>query len=143
MDMLRTFKISARAAVVALALGATAFTAMPAQAAPSSSFTLQLGNGGQFGNGVQFGNGNIQLQFGNDFINYCLTNSQIKAELHDHGFRKVQIVKKLSARKVVAVGRYYGTWYEMRIDRCTGKVDKVKKLKKQNISNGFSITLSF
>lgn len=142
MDMLHTFKTSARAAAIALALGATAFTAMPAQAAPTSSFSLQLGNGGmQFGNG----NGGITLFFGNgnNYINYCLTNGQVKAQLMQKGFKNVQIVKKLNNNRVVAVGRYYGTWYEMRVDRCTGKVDKVKKLKKQNIQNGFSITLTF
>lgn len=136
MDMLHTLKSSTRAAVVAIALGASAFTALPAQAAPTSSFTLQLGNGGQSG-------GNITLQFGNNFLNFCLTNGQIKAQLYNHGFRKIEIVKKLNSRKVVAVARYYGTWYEMRVDRCTGKVDKIKKLHNQNTQNGFSITLSF
>ena len=132
MTMLNTLKSTGRAALVAVALGATAFTAMPVQAAPQSSFSLQL-NGG---NGMQFGN--------DDFFNYCLTNKQIRYALQDYGFTKVQIVKKINDRKVVVVASYHGVWYEMRVDRCTGKVDKVKKLKKQfyNGSN-FSFTITF
>jgi hypothetical protein len=144
MTMLTTLKSTGRAALVAVALGATAFTAVPAQAAPQNSFSLQL-NGGN-GNSVQFGNnqGSVTLRFGNDFANYCLTNKQIRNALEDYGFRKVQIVKKINDRKVVVVARYSGVWYEMRVDRCSGKVDKVKKLKKQNFyGNNFSFTITF
>ncbi|MEO6394702.1 MAG: hypothetical protein ABIO40_02190 [Devosia sp.] len=140
MNMLNTIRTTGRAALVAVALGATAFTTMPAQAAPQSSFSLSLNGGGmQFNNG-----GNITLQFGNgDFFNYCLTNNQIEKQLRAKGFKSVEVVKKLNNRKVLAIGRYNGVWYEMRVDRCTGKVDKVKKLYKKNSNANFSFTITF
>jgi hypothetical protein len=149
--MLQTLKTTGRAALVAVALGATAFTAMPAQAAePSGSFSLQFGNGGNhggpkfFGRGFGFGGGNggITLHFGDrDFFNYCLTNRQIERALDDRGFNQVRIVKS-GDRKVIAVGKWSGRWYEMRVDRCTGKVDHVKRVKQRN-NGAFSITLNF
>ncbi|MEQ1771629.1 MAG: hypothetical protein ABL879_17515 [Devosia sp.] len=142
MTMLATFKNTGRAAAIALALGATAFTAMPAQAAPSSSFSLSL-NGGGYGNGITFGNGNgsVQLHFGNDYGYQCYTNSQVEKALGKYGFKQADVVKKLKGDKVLVVARYQGTWYEMRVDKCTGKVDKVKKLKYKN--NNFSFTITF
>jgi hypothetical protein len=152
--MLQTIKTTGRAALVAVALGATAFTAMPAQAAePSGSFSLQFGNGGGgpkffghggpgFGFGFGNGNGSIQLHFGDrDFFNYCLTNRQIERGLDNRGFNQVRVVKS-GDRKVIAVGKWSGRWYEMRVDRCTGKVDHVKRVKQRN-NGAFSITLNF
>ncbi|HWA17992.1 MAG TPA: hypothetical protein VG757_03270 [Devosia sp.] len=150
MTMLHTIKTTGRAALVAVALGATAFTAMPVQAAePSGSFSLQFGNGGgpkYFGHGFGFGfgngNGSIQLHFGDrDFFNYCLTNRQIERGLDNRGFDRVRIVKS-GERKVIAVGKWGSRWYEMRVDRCTGKVDRVKRVN-QRPNGSFSITLNF
>jgi hypothetical protein len=141
MTMIETFKNTGRAAVVALALGATAFAAVPAQAAPSSSFSLSL-NGGS-GNSVTFGNGNVQLHFG-DYDDYysCLTNSQVKKGLAKYGFKQIDIVKKLKGDRILVVAKHGGSWYEMRVDKCSGKVDKVKKLKWKN-NNQFSFTITF
>jgi hypothetical protein len=147
MTMIQTLKTTGRAALIAVAMGATAITAMPVQAAePSGSFSLQFGTGMggpmHFGQGFKFGNGNITLHFGDkNFFNYCLTNRQIERGLDRRGFDNVRIVKS-GERRVVAVGKWNGRWYEMRVDRCTGKVDHVKRVKQR--SNGsFSITLNF
>ena len=160
MTMIQTLKSTGRAALIAIALGGTALAAMPAQAAePTGGFTLQFGNGGynggyndgyngpHNGSGYGFGFGDdrarIQLRFGDDgYRDRRLTNSQVVRGLEWRGFDNVKIVKKLSNKKVVAIGKWGRSWYEMRVDTCTGKVDKVKKVKQR--SNGaFSITLNF
>lgn len=122
-------------AVLALTMGATAVTAMPAQAA-SPTFSFQFGIGG-FPNGVQ-------LHFGDDdYFDYCMTNRQIVRALRNAGYRDVQIVREGNQwNKVIAVGRKNGFWYQMRVDRCTGKVDRVQKVRRTSSGN-FSITLSF
>jgi hypothetical protein len=147
MNMLQTIKTTGRAALVAAALGATALTAVPVQAAePSGSFSLQFGPGSggpmHFGEGFRFGNGNITLHFGDrNFFKFCLTNRQIERGLERRGFDHVRIVRS-GERKVIAVGKWGSRWYEMRVDRCTGKVDHVKRVK-QRTNGSFSITLSF
>src|SRR5689334_17336486 len=109
-----------KAGVVALALAGTAIAAVPAQAAsPTFGFSLNFGN--NFGN-----NGGIVLHFGDDdYFDFCLTNGQIIKALNNKGYYKVKIVKESnSSNKVWAIGRKNGDWYQMRVDRCTGKVDQ-------------------
>lgn len=143
MTLINALKTGGRAAVIAATLGTAAlFAAAPAQAAPPPSFSFQFG----FGNGFGFGGpGNgIVLQFGDDnYFDYCLTNSQIRAQLRHYGFTNVKIVKEYnSTNKVIAIGYDDGTWYQMRVDRCTGKVDRIREIHQTNNGN-FSITLSF
>ena len=144
MTILNTLKTSGKAAVVALVLGSTAMVALPAQAAPptpSFSFSFGVGNGFQPHPGMQ-------LQFGDDnYYDYCLTNRQIVRLLSGAGYRDAQVVKEDNRHnKVIAIARKGSNWYQMRVDRCTGKVDRVTKLQPRNPSrpsSGFNITLSF
>lgn len=128
-----------KAGVVALALTGTALAAVPAQAAsPSFGFSLNLLGGG--------GNGGIVLHFGDDdYFDFCLTNKQIINGLNNKGYSKVKIVKESNnSNKVWAIGRKYGDWYQMRIDRCTGKVDQVKEIYPiNNGGNSFNLTFTF
>lgn len=131
------------AAVLALTLGATAMSAVPAQAAsPSFSFQFGLGNGG-VGMYPHPGSG-VQLHFGDDnYFDYCMTNRQIARALSQYGFRDARVVREGNQyNKVIAVGRKGGSWYQMRVDRCTGKVDRVTKVRRSDRGD-FSITLSF
>lgn len=127
-----------KAGVVALALAGTALAAVPVQAAqPNFGFQLNFGGGG---------NGGIVLHFGDDdYWDFCLTNKQIVKALNNKGYSKVKIVKESnSSNKVWAVGRKYGNWYQLRIDRCTGKVDQVKEIYPlDNGGNSFNLTFSF
>jgi hypothetical protein len=135
MILLNTLK----AGVVALALAGTAITAVPAQAAsPMFGFSLNLLGGG--------GGGGIVLHFGDDdYWDYCLTNKQIIKALNNKGYSKVKIVKESnSSNKVWAIGRKYGDWYQLRVDRCTGKVDQVKQIYPEDDSGlSFHLTFSF
>lgn len=136
MILLNTLK----AGVVALALAGTAIAAVPAQAAsPTFGFSLNFGN--NFGN-----NGGIVLHFGDDdYWDFCLTNKQIVNALNYKGYYKVKIVKEsTSSNKVWAIGRKNGDWFQLRIDRCTGKVDQVKHIYPlDNNGNSFNLTFSF
>jgi hypothetical protein len=127
-----------KAGVVALALAGTAIAAVPAQAAqPNFGFSLNFGGGG---------NGGIILHFGDDdYWDFCLTNKQIVKALNNKGYSKVKLVKESqSTNKVWAIGRKYGDWYQLRIDRCTGKVDQVKEIYPlDNGGNSFNLTLKF
>ncbi|MEO7223719.1 MAG: hypothetical protein ABIY37_14720, partial [Devosia sp.] len=137
MILLNTLK----AGVVALALAGTALAAVPAQAAsPTFGFSLNFGN--NFGPG----NGGIVLHFGDDnYWDVCYTNKQIIQGLNNKGYSKVKIVKESnSSNKVWAIGRKYGDWFQMRVDRCTGKVDQVKQIYPvNNGGNSFNLTFSF
>ncbi len=126
-----------KAGVVALALGGTALTAAaPVQAAPpSANFQLYFGGG----------NGGITLHFGDDdYWDYCRTNKQIVKGLNNKGYKQVKIVKESNkTNKVWAVGRKNGDWYQLRVDRCSGKVDQVKKIYPKNNGNSFNLTFTF
>jgi hypothetical protein len=132
MNLLSTLK----AGVVAIALTGTALTvAAPVQAAPPSfGFQLNLGSG----------NGGIVLHFGDeDYWDFCRTNKQIIKGLNNKGYKNVKIVKESNKNnKVWAVGRKSGDWWQMRVDRCSGKVDQVKKIKNNN-GNSFNLTFTF
>jgi hypothetical protein len=128
-----------KAGVVALALAGTALVAVPAQAAsPTFGFSLNLLGGG--------GNGGIVLHFGDDdYFDVCYTNGQIIRGLNNRGYTRVKIVRESnSTNKVWAIGRKNFDWFQMRVDRCTGKVDQVKEIYPiTNGGNTFNLTFSF
>jgi hypothetical protein len=133
--MMSTLKASGRAAIVALTLGASVFTAVPAMAQPTPSFNFQFGIGSDgkpsVGFGVDSGNG----YYDDDFE--CLTNRQIIRGLRDEGYRDIEIVSELRRNRVGVVARYGRHYYSMRVNRCTGEVDRVQRLR------GFRPGLSF
>lgn len=122
-----------RAGAIAVALAGTALTAIPAQAA-QPTFGLQLNLGG----------GGIVLQFGDKEL-VCLSDKQIVKALNNKGYSKVKIVKTYkNSNKVWAIGRKSGDWFQMRVDRCTGKVDKVKEIYPEDDDNlSFNLTFTF
>ena len=127
-----------KAGVVALALAGTALAAVPAQAAsPTFGFSLNLGGGGS--------NGGIILHFGDDnYWDVCYTNKQIIKGLNNSGYSQVKIVKEYnSSNKVWAIGKRHGDWWQLRVDRCTGKVDRIKKIYPKGSTNSFNLTFTF
>ena len=137
MTLSTKLKTGLRAGVVALALGGSALMgAAPAQAA--------IGFNLSFGNGPFMPGPGVVLRFGSpNYFNYCKTNNQIRAALRSNGYSNVDIVREMnSSNKVWAVGRKHGVWYELRVDRCTGKVDRVSKV--DRLRNGsFNFSFSF
>jgi hypothetical protein len=130
MTILSTLKSTGRAAILAIALGATALTAAPAYAqrggGPGLSFELNLGGGGG-GFSIQGGDSSRRGGGGGDFSLFCLSNSQIRSGLRDYGFRNVDIGRSLGNNRVRVTARYDGDWYSMRVNRCTGRVDQVRR----------------
>jgi hypothetical protein len=119
-----------KAGVVALALSATALVALPAQAAPPSfSFSLNLGGPGFPIYPVKPG---IILHFGDpDYFNYCLSDKQVRNLVRDNDFSHVKVSKyenKYNKVWVIAQSDDDDEWYMMRVDRCSGKVDKIHSI---------------
>ncbi|MBN9314609.1 MAG: hypothetical protein J0I99_02620 [Devosia sp.] len=128
MTVLNLIRQTSRAAVLAVVLAGTALSAVPVQAAPnlSGGFSLDVKpQGGDQKQLQQF----KQKQFGpNDFFNWCLTDRQIRRGLINYGFEEVAIVDRLG-RNRVRVEAIYGDWYySMRVHRCSGVVDRIRKL---------------
>ena len=126
MTVLNTLRQTGRAAVLAVVLAGTALSAVPVQAAPLQGFSLDVKpQGGDQKQLQQFKKKN----FGpNDFFNWCLTDKQIRKGLKAYGFFDVEIVDHLGKNRVRVEAGYDDWYYSMRIHRCTGVVDKIKKL---------------
>jgi len=128
--MFATFKKSGRAALVALALGAAAVTAMPAQAAePSFNFQLGIGNNGGVSGFERNNNGRRDFDRWKP-INRCLTNSQVERGLSNYGFDDADVVRSLSRNRVLVVAEWNGRFYSMTVDKCSGEVYNVKRLRR-------------
>lgn len=123
-----TLKKSGRAALIALAMGAVGMTAMPVQAAePSFNFQLGIGNDG----GVMGFDLNNKKNY-NKYkkIKGCLSNNQVERGLEWYGYDEANVVKKLSSSKVLVIAEWHNKYYSMTVNKCTGEVYNVKKLKK-------------
>lgn len=129
MTVLNMLRQTGRAAVLAVVLAGTALSAVPVQAAPLQGFSLDVkpqgGNGKELQQFKQF----KKKDFGpNDFFNWCLTDKQIRKGLQAYGFFDVHIVDHLGKNRVRVEAGYDEWYYSMRIHRCSGVVDKIKKL---------------
>lgn len=135
--MLSFLKTSGRAAIVALALGSSAFVATtPTMAQPSFNFQFGVGPDGKpsVGFGVDSDGGRIRPQV-------CLSDRQIIRGIRNEGYRDVEIVEDLPRNRVGVIARDGRTWYSMRVNRCTGEVDRIKRLR--NFRPGLSFEFSF
>ena len=135
--MLSFLKTSGRAAIVALALGVPAYVvATPAVAQPSFNFQFGVGPDGKpsVGFGVDSDGYRVRPQV-------CLTDRQIIRGIRDEGYRDVQIVEDLPRNRVGVIARDGRTWYSMRVNRCTGEVDRIQRLR--NFRPGLSFEFRF
>jgi len=140
MTITNTFKTGLRAGVVALALaGSTIAMTAPVQAQSNPSFGFSL----NFGGG-QEPRGGIRLNFGDrDYFDFCLSNRQIERGIRNKGYRNVQIVREQNRNnKVWVVASKRGDWFSMRVDRCTGKVDRIREIDR-NRNGSFNLSFSF
>lgn len=143
-----TFKNATRAAVLALALGSGA-VAIPAFVAPVMAqepvfnFQLDLGNG----NGsVQFGTqGNRGGDRGWDRPGrrYCLDDRQIRRGIANHGFRDVEIRRDLGRDRVEVRASQRRWTYSMRVNRCTGEVDRIEAQRPSRPGPGFGLHFNY
>lgn len=129
MTVLSMLRQTGRAAVLAVVLAGTALSAVPVQAAPpnlNGGFSLDVKPQGGDAKGLQQYK---KKQFGpNDFFNWCLTDKQIRRGLQNYGFDEVHIVDRLSKNRVRVEAIYDDWYYSFRVNRCSGVVDRIKKL---------------
>ena len=134
-----TLKAGLRAGVVAIALaGSTLVMTAPVQAQSNPNFGFSL----NFGNGQP--SGGIRLNFGDrDYFESCMTNAQVIRGIRNKGYRDVQIVREENRNdKVWVVAKKRGYWYSMRVDRCSGKVDRIREIER-NRNGSFNLRFSF
>lgn len=63
--------------------------------------------------------------------------------IRNKGYRNVQIVREQNRNdKVWVVASKRGDWFSMRVDRCTGKVDRVREINR-NRNGSFNLSFSF
>jgi hypothetical protein len=132
---LTSLKSVGRAALVAIALGSAAIVAAPAQAQSGPSLNFHIGPGGS---GFSFGFGNNPNWNNNPGWNNhqnwgpgrwaCFNDNQIRQYLQNNGWRNVQVGQNLGNNRVRATARWGNQWYEMRVNRCTGEVDRVRRI---------------
>jgi len=149
--ILNIVKNTSRAAVVALALGASAMTAMPAMAqgqggGPAMSFQLDLGNGGGGGDAQTFGPQGQGRVFAPDHRpghrpgRFCLDDRQIRRGLSAYGFDNVRVRRDIGRNRVEVTAAYGRGFYSMRVDRCTGYVDRIQRIR---TGGGFGFQFNF
>jgi hypothetical protein len=116
---LSTVLKAGRAAVVALTLGAATLSAMPAQA---QSFNFSFGIEGG-GSNFSFG-----VDKGKKIKRECLTNNEVRRGLRREGFDNIRFVDRKGVR-VKVVADYGRRTYAMTINRCTGRVTDIERLR--------------
>ena len=131
-SILSTVMKSGRAAIVAVTLGAAALTAMPVQA---QSFNFDFG--------VQGGGNNFSYRFddGRRMKRECLTNNEIRRGLRRSGFDDIRFVDR-SGIRVKVVADYGRRTYAMTINRCSGRVSDIERLRRP-YSPGFNFQFNF
>jgi hypothetical protein len=148
--MISNLKSLGAAAMVAATLGMATLGVAPvlAQGEPPTGFSLNVpGGDNQTMQAPQSGapqSGAAQEGVGrydprtNDFI-YCLEDHEIIRGLRDYGFERPRITRYLRGERVEATA-YWGRYqYSMRIDRCTGVVDRVRLIRR----SGFGLQFNF
>ena len=128
MTVLNLIRQTSRAAVLAVVLAGTALSAVPAQAAPNLNGGFSLDVKPQGGDQKQMQQYKKKGFGPNDFFNWCLTDKQIRRGLRNVGFFDVDIVDHISKNRVRVEAGYDDWYYSMRINRCSGLVDRIKKL---------------
>jgi hypothetical protein len=144
------FKTAIRAAVIALALGGSALATLPAEAqqGPAFSFSLDLPGlqgGAIVGNDNGIGNRDAPRgypRYDDRPRGRCLTSRDIRRGVEARGYDSVEVRRNLSRNRVEVVGRN-GNWlYAMRVDKCSGEVDRLKRIRRVQ-GGGFGLQFNF
>lgn len=128
---------SGRAALIAVTLGASVFTAMPAQAQSGNpKFNFEFG--------IQGGGDNFSYRFNNGkrFKRECLTNQEVRRGLQRLGWDDIRFVDRRGVR-VKVVADWGRRTYAMTINKCTGRVSDVEQLRRPFGSPGFRFQFNF
>jgi hypothetical protein len=107
-----------RAAILAVVLGGSAFTAMPAQASHMGGH-----NGGSIEFGFSFGGRGDRFEFDDHDRRRCdlMSIRQVRRDLRDRGYRDIEFVDR-SGRIVHAEAERRNRDFLIAYDRCRGRI---------------------
>jgi hypothetical protein len=149
-------KTLSAAAVVAVALGAGSFAAPAfAQDGPPSGFSINVPDGGQSqsnpsmpaapgsdgSTSTRSGSPSMQGHYdpGNDDFYYCLEDDEVVDALEDYGFTRARVTRHYRGERVEATAYWGRNQYSMRVDLCSGAVDRVRLIRR----GGFGLQFNF
>lgn len=135
--------------VAFLALAVMAgLAAAPASAQPDAltSFSLKVGHaeerGVSQGTGTPGDQGSAARASEAGTSGPCLVDSGIRDGLGDYGFGDVEFRRSLGPNRV-EVHAVLGSWiYGMQVDRCTGSVDRVERIRRA-MGGGFGLHFEY
>ena len=138
-QFLTMLKNRGRAALIALTLAAASITAMPAPAM-AQNFSFDFGISGGQGN-FSFGIGQGGVRIKRD----CLTNNEIRRGLRRSGWSDIRFIDRSGNRvRLIAEWDGNGRDYSMRINRCTGRVTDIERVRRRGSnSGGFGLQFNF
>lgn len=139
--ILARLKAIGAAAVLAATIAVTGLAAAPAlaQGQPPSNFSLSVPGGDSNTMTMQApGNQRATESRRYDRRYYCLTDRQIIRGLRDYGFERARIVRNLRGERVEAIANWGRYQYSMRIDRCTGVVDRIRLIRRGGVGLQFN-----
>lgn len=136
-QFLTRLRTSGRAAMIAVALAAASITAMPS-AAVAQTFRFDFGISGGDGNfAFSIGKGGVRVK------RDCLSNSEIRRGLRRSGWSDIRFIDSEGRRvRVIAEWDGNGRDYSMRINRCTGRVTDIERIRRRG-GGGFGLQFEF
>ena len=146
--LLSHFKSFGAAVLIAATLGTAGLAVSPAvaQGEPPSGFSLgvpQASPGDSTSNNRMSGDPSTSdtghYNPDTDDFYYCLDDRDIVNGLRDYGFQRVRIVRYLRGERVEVTAYWGRNQYSMRVDRCTGEVDRVRLIRR----TGFGLQFNF
>jgi len=126
--LMNLVKTGGRAAIIALTLGASSIAIVPT--AQAQSFNFQFGVGPDGKPSVGFGVDSDGDRRGRPIRpQVCYSEREIIRGIRDEGYRDVQVVRQLPRNRLGLIARDGRTWYSMRVNQCTGEVDRIQRLR--------------
>jgi hypothetical protein len=130
MTFLNTLKVGSRAAITVLVIGAATLSAAPAQA---QNFQFDFGIGGGGGGG----GANLSFRGGDDddrrYRPRCLDKQDVRRGLRRADFEEIRFVSENRRRfKVIAEYDPNNRRYSMTVDRCSGEVYDIERVRRGN-----------
>ena len=114
--MLSPIKTATRAAILAIALGGAALTAMPVQAQPSVEFNFSIGGG----RGHWDGPGRPGR--------FCMSDREVRRLVQRNGFRDIRFTDRRG--RIVQVRAERGRRdYRITVDSCRGRIVDIDRLR--------------
>ena len=138
--------LAAASLVALLAIGGGLAGTSPALAQygePAFDFSLDLGIQGEPRADFRVERDEPSFRRGrhHDFADRCLSDRQLIVGLRHYGFSRVEVLNS-NRRRAEAIGRYDRADYLMSVNKCSGRVEIVERLRRPHRS-GFGLHLGY